>query len=433
MPNGLDIRVRGVDVRSRFDTGTGIRVACGALVAALAIAGCSSGDSGSGETASSSATSSSTASATTTVALQKIDAATLNETVASMAKDLQVPGAVAILKMPGGDLTATYGTGKLGASTAVTTVDHIRIGSNTKTMTGTVILQLVQEGKIALTDPVSKYRPDVPNGDNITIEQLLDMRSGLFNYTETAELNETLDNDPQKQWKPDDLLAIGFANPPYFPPGQGYHYSNTNIVLLGLIAESLDGKPLPQIFQSRLFGPLGLTGTSFPDTADSSIPAPHSQGYVYGTNMDTLTDPALPADMQAAAKDATLQPNDVTDVNPSWAWAAGAGISTANDLVTWVQALVGGKLLDADLQAQRLASVQPTGPDSASAQYGWGIAKMGPMFGHTGELPGFNSFMGHDPENKVTLVVWTNLAPAANGQDPATTMAKEIIGKVYPA
>ncbi|WP_430332032.1 serine hydrolase domain-containing protein [Rhodococcus sp. ACT016] len=397
-------------------------------MAALVLAGCSSNES-----ATESSTSTTTTGAASSTALRKIDAATLNDVVAGVAQELQVPGAVAILQTPDGVLTVEYGTGTRGQNDPVDTVEHIRIGSNTKTMTGTVILQLAQEGKLALTDPVSKYRPDVPNGDNITIEQLLDMRSGLFNYTETPQLNEALDNDPQKQWKSDELLALGFANPPYFPPGQGYHYSNTNIVLLGLIAESLDGKPLQQIFQSRLFGPLGLTGTSFPDIADNTIAAPHPQGYVYGTNMETLTDPALPPDSQAAAKDGTLQPNDVTDVNPSWAWAAGAGISTANDLVTWVQALVGGHLLDPDMQAHRLASVQPTSPDPGSAQYGWGIAKMGPMFGHTGELPGFNSFMGHDPVDKVTLVVWANLAPAANGQDPATTMAKEIIGKVYPA
>jgi len=419
-------------VRNRFDAGTGVRIACGAVVVALVIAGCSSNESHETHESGTGTTTSTSAAASSTVALQKIDATALNDIVAGVAKDLQIPGAVAILKTPYGDFTVKYGTGVRGQDSPVDTVEHIRIGSNTKTMTGTVILQLVQEGKIALTDPVSKYRPDVPNGDNITIEQLLDMRSGLFNYTETAELNEALDNDPQKQWKPDELLALGFANPPYFPPGQGYHYSNTNIVLLGLIAEALDGKPLPQIFQSRLFGPLGLTGTSFPDITDNTIPARYSRGYVYGTNMDTLTDPALPEAMQAAAKDGTLQPNDVTDVNPSWAWAAGAGISTADDLVTWVQALVGGQLLKPDLQAQRLASVQPTSPDSGSAEYGWGIAKMGPMFGHTGELPGFNSFMGHDPVNKVTLVVWANLAPAANGQDPATTMAKGIIGKVYP-
>ncbi|QCQ90680.1 serine hydrolase domain-containing protein [Rhodococcus sp. SGAir0479] len=402
------------------------RLIAGAAAAALVLAGCTSNQS---ET---SPTSSTAAAETSTAALQKVDLAALDGIVKRVAENLQIPGAVAILETPDGRQTVKYGTGTRDQDAPVDPTEHIRIGSNTKTMTGTVILQLVQEGKIALADPVSKFRPDVPNGDGITIEQLLDMRSGLFNYSETAELNETLDRDPQKQWKPEELLTLAFANPPYFPPGQGYHYSNTNTVLLGLIAENLDGKPLTQIFQSRLYGPLGLSGTTFPAAADSSLPAPHPQGYMFGTNMDTLTDPALPEPMQAAARNGTLAPNDVTDVNPSWAWAAGAGISTANDLVTWVQALAGGRLLGADLQAQRLASVQPTAPDNGAAQYGWGIAKMGPMFGHTGELPGFNSFMGHDPDNKVTLVVWANLAPAADGQDPATAMAKEILGQVYP-
>lgn len=408
----------------------------GLLVAALALTGCTSTESGTDATTSTGAAASSTATSagtSTTVALRKIDAATLDGIVQGVAHNLQTPGAVVILETPDTNLTVTYGTGTIGKDDAVGTSQHVRIGSNTKTMTATVILQLVQEGKIALTDPVSKYRPDVPNGDAIPIEQLLNMRSGLFNYTETAQLNQTLDTDPQKKWKPEDLLALAFANPPYFPPGQGYHYSNTNTVLLGLIAEGIDGKPLQQIFQTRLFGPVGLSGTSFPATADSTLPAPNPHGYVYGTNMDTLTDPALPADMQAAATAGTLQPNDVTDVNPSWAWSAGAAISTANDLVTWVQALVGGQVLGKDMQARRLASLQPTGPDAGAAQYGWGIAKMGPMLGHTGELPGFNSFMGHDPDSKVTLVVWANLAPAANGQDPATTIAKQVIGALYGA
>ena len=84
------------------------------------------------------------------------------------------------------------------------------------------------------------------------------------------------------------------------------------------------------------------------------------------------------------------------------------------------------------MQKIRLDSVRPTNPDDPqSALYGLGIAKMGPMYGHTGELPGFNSFMGSDPVNKVTLIVWTNLAPAADGRDPATTIARALLGQIY--
>ena len=151
-----------------------------------------------------------------------------------------------------------YGKRGLDDPTPVTADDHIRIGSNTKTWTGTVILQMVEEGKLALDDPVSKYRANVPNGENITIEMLLNMRSGLFNYSTTYKMNHILDTEPLRGWNQDDLLAIAFELPPYFEPNQGYRYSNTNTVLLGMIAEQIDGKQLETIFQDRIFAPLGL-------------------------------------------------------------------------------------------------------------------------------------------------------------------------------
>lgn len=403
-------------------------MACAAFAVVL-LGGACSDDSGSDAGSTASTTPSPSAAAGAVV---RIDQAQLQAALEAGAKEFLLPGAVALLRTPAGTVTATYGTTELGGGAPVALTDHIRIGSNTKTWTATVILQLVQEGKIALDDPLSKFRPDVPGGDGITIAQVLDMRSGLYNYSETPELNEALDNDPEKVWTPEELLALAFTHPPYFPPGEGYHYSNTNYVLLGLIAEQLDGKPLPEIYRDRIIGPAGLSSTSFPEASDASIPEPYSHGYFFGSNMLTITDPALPADMQAAAKEGTLAPNDVTNVNPSWAWSAGAGISTAEDLATWAEALADGKVLDADMQSERIASITSTDPSNPEAAgYGWGIAKMGPMYGHTGELPGYNSFMGSDPENDVTLIVWANLAPAADGHDPATTIARGLIETMY--
>lgn len=364
-------------------------------------------------------------------ALRPLDKTALQKIVETTAKDLLVPGAVAILRTPIGDFSTTFGSATFGGSVSVSADQHIRVGSNTKTWIGTVILQQAQEGLLNLDDPVAKFRSDVPNGNNITITQLLNMRSGLFNYSETPELNQLLDRQPLKVWTPDELLALAFKHPPYFAPGAGFHYSNTNTVLLGLIAEKLDGgKALARIFQDRLFAPLRLK-KMFPDITSNALPEPHPRGYMYGNNLLTMgSPPALPTAMQAAAKAGTLKPNDYTGSNPSWGWAAGAGISTANELVIWVQALVGGKLLNAEMQKKRLASVQATNPDSA--QYGLGIAKFGgKLYGHTGELPGFNSFMGHDPDNGVTLVVWTNLAPSVDGRDPASEIAKSLIGQIY--
>jgi D-alanyl-D-alanine carboxypeptidase len=202
-------------------------------------------------------------------------------------------------------------------------------------------------------------------------------------------------------------------------------------VLLGLIAQKLDGnKPLADVLSDRLFKPLGLQGTSFPAITSNALPAPYSRGYMYGDNV--LTMGPLPPEMVAAARAGTLAPGDQTDANPSWAWAAGAGISTANDLVKIVTAMVEGGLLDPEMQAKRLASVRPMNPaDPASPAYGWNIAKFGPVYGHTGELPGYNTFMGHDPVNDITVVVWANSAPAADGRAPATEIAKALIGAIY--
>src|SRR5260370_38356989 len=146
-------------------------------------------------------------------------------------------------------------------------------------MTAAVIVQLAQEGKLSLDDPVSKYVPGVPNGDNITIDELLKMRSGLYNYTNAPELAATVDRDPTKVWNTEELLAIAFARPPNFPPGTAYEYNNTNYTLLGLIAEKADGKPMARAMHDRRFGPLGMYETLLPPRTSNTIPVPYSHAH----------------------------------------------------------------------------------------------------------------------------------------------------------
>ena len=136
-------------------------------------------------------------------------------------------------------------------------------------------------------DAVSKYVSGVPNGDNITISELLKMRSGLFNYTFAPELAESLDHDPARIWTPGELLAIAFKRPPVFAPGTQYDYCNTNYVLLGLIAEKVEGAPLAGIFQDRFFGPLGMKDTLLPANTSHTIPAPYASGYLYWQHLPT--------------------------------------------------------------------------------------------------------------------------------------------------
>ena len=135
-------------------------------------------------------------------ALKPIDQAALQTMVDTTAKELLIPGAVVLLRTPQGEFTVTYGTTLLGATSPPRADTHFRIASNTKTMTAAVIVQLAQEGKLSLDDPVSKYVPGVPNGDKITIAELLKMRSGLYSYTDAPEFSAILDRDPTKVWTP---------------------------------------------------------------------------------------------------------------------------------------------------------------------------------------------------------------------------------------
>ena len=203
-------------------------------------------------------------------------------------------------------------------------------------MTAAVIVLLAQEGKLSLDDPVSKYVPGVPNGDNITITELLNMRSGLYTYDDDPEFWAILDRDPTKIWFPAEVLAIAFTHPPYFPPGTGFHYSNTNYALLGVIAEKMDGKPMASCFQDRLFGPLGLKDTLLPAITSNILPEPYSHYLYGGCSFSNLTDKPYPPEIQAAVEAGTLKPDDCTGPNSSYASAAGGVISTANDLATWM-------------------------------------------------------------------------------------------------
>jgi D-alanyl-D-alanine carboxypeptidase len=370
-------------------------------------------------------------------ALNPIDQAALQAVVDATAKELLVPGAMVILSTPQGEFTVSYGTTTLGATIPPRGDTHFRIASNTKTMTAAVIVQLAQEGRLDLDDPVSKYVSGVPDGDQITIADLLNMRSGLYNYTDAPEISASLDAEPTKVWTPEEVLAIAFKHPPYFPPGTAFHYDNTNYALLGLIAEEREhGKPLARILQDRLFGPLGMNDTALPASTSNTLPDPYSHGYMYGSSSFALVDQDYPPDIQAAARAGTLKPNDYTNQNPSYASAAGGVISTAKDLVTWMQALVGGKVFNADYQQRWLDSLQPEDPSKPQGQqYGYGITQLrfgsNALYFHGGETPGYNSFMGYDPANQVTLIVWTNLPVSLDGKPTANSIMLKVLDQVY--
>ncbi len=407
-----------------------IRLAAALAVAGtVALTGCTSSNDSPATTAGA-ANAAASGSASASPGAEPAYVATVSDSVRKTMQENVIPGAVVLISSPDqGDWTGAFGTRTWGTDEPIQVADHFRIGSNTKTMTSTVILQLAQEGKLALDDPIGKYIPNVPNGDTITIAQLSEMRSGLYSYSFDTTFNNTLDQQPQKVWTPQELVDIAFAHPVNSPPGQEFDYSNTNIILLGMVIEKLTGMSASEAFQERIFTPLGLKDTSLP--LNSDIPNPHPQGYSFGSNTETINTYALPEADQALALDGKLLPNNETMANPSWAWTAGGAISTVQDMKTYVEAMVDGGLLDAAMQKTRMDSIVPSGAES-TAGYGLGIAQFDKLYGHDGQIPGYMTFMGHDPDSGLTIVIATNLATVPNGEGSALAILKGILPTFYP-
>jgi D-alanyl-D-alanine carboxypeptidase len=176
--------------------------------------------------------------------------------------------------------------------------------------------------------------------------------------------------------------------------------------------------------------------SSLPKNTDSTIPAPHPQGYQFGTNVATIDSYALPPAQVPAALAGRLKPINNTNANPSWAWTAGGAISTPGDLARYVNALVGGGLLDKKMQKLRLDSIQPTVPGQADGVgYGLGIAQFAPnIIGHDGQIPGYSSFMVYNAKTHDTIIVASNLAASpVSGETAAVLVAKTILGTLYGA
>jgi D-alanyl-D-alanine carboxypeptidase len=395
------------------------------IAAALVLSGCVGG---------SAAQVSSTPS--TSPELKPLTHGVLASTLAASVRQNLVPGAFAVVTSPAGTVSASYGTTERGTSNAPRASDVFRIGSVTKTMTAAVILQLVREKKLALDDSIDRFVPGVPNGQRITIADLLQMRSGLQNYLDTDGFATVFDHDMTHIWTPQLLADFGLRYPAVSAPDAAFDYSNTNTTLLGMVAKKLDDKPLAEILQDRLFGPLGMTSTQLPDATTTTLPSPLIQGYQYGV-FPINHRPLLSADQQAAAKAGTLQPNVVTEQSPSWAWAAGGVISNANDLMKWAKALGSDKLLGSTLHRAWLEDVKPMDPTSPKngPQYGLGIEQTrfgsNRLYYHEGELPGFNTFVATDPAHKLTVVIWTNLALSPSGQPTAKAVAGSVIEQLY--
>ena len=278
-----------------------------------------------------------------------------------------------------------YGFADRDRRIANTLQTRFRIGSMNKMFTATAILQLVAAGKLSLDAHLSTFVPDIANGDVITVQQLLNMTSGVYSYTEDDTFLTDYFAIPQMPFTPDDALAIVRAHEPDFAPGTDIHYSDSNFVLLELIAEELTGEPFGDTITSQILDKVGLDATSYPIT--DAMPEPFTHGYL-----------AQPFG----------GPRDVTLGNPGVGGGAGAMISTLEDLHKWAVALGTGTLLPRELQRQRLVSKAMVTTPTVKFSYGMGITEVNGFYGHDGGILGYASAMFYLPKERATIVVLAN-------------------------
>jgi D-alanyl-D-alanine carboxypeptidase len=337
-----------------------------------------------------------------------LDPALQNKLQAAFGKsfrDSGAPGAIVAVRTPEGTWVSARGVADLSSGEPMKPEMYHRIGSVTKTFTVTLLLQAEAQGLLSLDDTIDQYVKGVPNGEEITLRQMADMTSGIADYSGDEQFFDEMTSHPERVWTPQETVRIGIEDSPMFDPGTAWFYSNTNYVLLGLVLEQVSGKPLERLYSKQIIKPLHLKETSLPDAADSSIPDPHAQGY-------TLL-----------SKDA--EPLNTTEWNPSWAWAAGGMISTAEDLLLYGRALGTGKgLLPPQQQAERLDSFvrdlppynQP--PSNGRSGYGLGLMYDRGWVGHGGDIPGYNTQLFYHPDLDATVVVEVNSDIAAGGNCP---------------
>ena len=284
--------------------------------------------------------------------------------------------------------------------------DRLLQGSVGKTYVAAVALQLVAEGKFSLDDRVATYLGSEPwygrlaNGADITIRQLMNHTSGVVRYEFKPEFTRDLTANPYKRWEPAEQMAYLLDTPAPFAAGQGWQYSDSNYILLGMIIERVTGNRYYAEMQRRLLGPLGLRNTV---PSDSPVIPGLVQGYAGSEN------PFGGADAMIV--------NGRFAINPQFEWTGGGIASTSEDIARWAKALYEGRAHPPALMAQALDGVPARGLGQ-NVRYGLGVilreTALGPSYGHSGFFPGYLTEVMYFPGTKVAIAVQTNTSVQRN-------------------
>lgn len=327
--------------------------------------------------------------------------------------DAGYPAALASVIGPDGEaIDVAAGIGDLATDEPAPVDGEVRIASNTKMFVSTVVLQLVQEGKVALDTPIDTYLPGLITGDGIdgtriTVRQLLQHTAGLPEYADQIAADAFAAQE--RYTSPRDMLDIALAKPAVFAPGERWAYSNTNYLVLGLMVESVTDRALAQQIDERIVKPLDLEHTYFPAPGERELRGEHPHGYHAKTVGDLL---------------------DITALDTSFAWSAGALVSTPHELNVFMKALLDGELLNEETLAEMQTTV-PAGDELwPGAGYGLGLQSYplscgGVAWGHGGDIPGTQTRNAVGPDGTAVTIAVTSLPWAVVSPDDNERLMKQ--------
>jgi D-alanyl-D-alanine carboxypeptidase len=327
---------------------------------------------------------------------------------------LAIPGvSVTVIFRDGTTWTGVSGLADVGRKVPVADGTAFAIGSVSKTYTAALVLALAGDGRIDLDKPAAAYLPGSALDRRITVRMLLDHTSGLDDFFLHGPIDVALQKQRAATWPV--ARTLKYVGKPYFPPGTGYHYSNTNYLYLGLIAEGVTKTPLGTALHERFFGPLGLDATWY--QAAEKARAPTAHGYRFAGTSRT----APPIDL-----------SDGTAIVPFTSVvtaAAGAGsiATTSRDAASWARLLYSGQVLGPKMTAVMLAGTALTAPYKPTVPYGLGVQAFlidgRQTIGHSGRLLGFRAAIRYLPGEGTTIAVLTNQSRADPGKIVASLLS----------
>ncbi|OMG20520.1 serine hydrolase [Actinomyces naeslundii] len=348
---------------------------------------------------------------TASAAPSKGEAESLKSRAQGLLGDGYPAALAAVTDSKGESAGVAVGKGNVETGQAPPMDGEVRIGSNTKTFVAVVVMQLVQEGKVGLDEPIETYLPGLIKGEGIdgskiTVRQLLQHTSGLPEYTDTTPGSGDIFQIKDHYIPPRDLLDTALGKPAAFEPGTQWAYTNTNYVVLGMLVERVSQRPVGEQIDERIVKKLGLSHTYFPAQGEEKIRGTHPQGY----------------HLSAGGK---LE--DITEMDSAWAWAAGAMVSTPSELNTFFQAVFDGRLL-----SQSSIEEMKKGVDMGSGGrvYGLGLVGTplscgGTSWGHGGTIPGYQTNDAVGPDGTAVTIAVTAMPAAIADQSNLESSTKE--------